>query len=267
VTIWQLNRHREIERLAEAVLRGLGCAQPPIEVTKIAELESIILVPVVHSEPLFGRIEYHGSVKRFLLFHHHTGGSIIGEWQVRFSISHELAHYYIPEHRRTLMHGQAHSSQSGFICDLALEREADIFAATLLIPPATLSTLLGRNELSLKKIEALARRCNTSDVAAAIRAARASEETAIAVLSRGGQVLFAAASDEARALGFGWVDQIPATSATAKISKDSDERTTSSREWFPSARYDLIGWEEVRRLGSSGLVLTLLVFDEMNEEE
>jgi hypothetical protein len=269
VTASQLNRQKEIERLAETLLRGFGYGQPPVDVSQIADLEGIILVPVTKSEPLFGRIEYHAAVERFLLFHHDTQGSFMGEWQVRFSIGHELGHYYIPEHRHALMAGRAHSSTPGFVCDVSLEREADIFAATILIPSAALVGIVGRNQLALQKIESLARSCNTSDVAAAIRATRASEETAVAVLSRGSQVLFAAASDEARALGFGWVERIPETSATAmsRTSPHPNERNASSREWFPLARYEVSCWEEVRLLGATGLALTLLVFDDIDDED
>jgi Zn-dependent peptidase ImmA (M78 family) len=268
VTASQLNRQKEIESFAEAVLGGFRYDQVPVDVLLIARTENIILVPIRNSEPLFGRIEYHKNTKRFSLFHHDTGGSIIGEWQVRFSIAHELGHYYIPEHRHALMQGHAHSSVPGFICDVNLEREADIFASTLLIPSAPLEGVIGRNKLSFGKIESLAHHCNTSTVAAAVRASRASEETAITVLSKS-RVLFAAASDEARALGFGWVERIPVGSATASIhsGKAADARVTSSRQWFPNTNHNINGWEEVCALGSSGLALTLLLFDDIEDED
>lgn len=54
----------------------------------------------------------------------------------RFTFSHELGHFFIDQHRNALVNGQTpyHSSFTGFASENIVEREADFFAACLLMP-------------------------------------------------------------------------------------------------------------------------------------
>ena len=54
----------------------------------------------------------------------------------RFSFGHELGHFFIDEHRTALLSGHSlmHQSSSGFASTNPVEREADYFAACLLLP-------------------------------------------------------------------------------------------------------------------------------------
>lgn len=54
----------------------------------------------------------------------------------RFTIAHELGHYFIDDHRRGLEKGRvpSHGSWVEFVSDLLIEQEADTFAASLLMP-------------------------------------------------------------------------------------------------------------------------------------
>lgn len=54
----------------------------------------------------------------------------------RFTFCHELGHFIIDEHRNALAKGISlgHFSQTGFQSDILVEREADFFAAGLLMP-------------------------------------------------------------------------------------------------------------------------------------
>lgn len=54
----------------------------------------------------------------------------------RFTFCHELGHFFIDGHRNALANGlvPAHSSFTGFSSEYAVEREADFFAASLLMP-------------------------------------------------------------------------------------------------------------------------------------
>jgi len=59
--------------------------------------------------------------------------------RARFTIAHELAHFFIPEHRLQLIQGkEPHGSQCGMFdgADSIEEEEADHFAANLLMPPS-----------------------------------------------------------------------------------------------------------------------------------
>ncbi len=54
----------------------------------------------------------------------------------RFNVSHELGHYFLPGHIDALFGAgqQFHQSEGGFTSDDKYEREADSFAASLLMP-------------------------------------------------------------------------------------------------------------------------------------
>lgn len=76
-----------------------------------------------------GQFEYHPKKKRFLLSFNtkYDRGCAPGEHhpRTRFSIAHELGHYYLATHRAFLMRtGVAHPSSSEFRTNVFVEREA-----------------------------------------------------------------------------------------------------------------------------------------------
>jgi hypothetical protein len=270
----RLNRARAIERLAESVLVALGCKVPPIDVAGIARVEGILLAESDFGSDFFGRIEYHAGVRRFILYHSTLIPTARNYWQTRFSIAHELGHYYIPEHRRLLIAGKLHWSEPGFVCDNVMEREADLFASALLIPESVVDQLWSRKALSLQSILRGGNICETSGVSAGIRAARSSEECVVVILSKDRDILFVAASDEARARHLGWINirRVPNGSPSEKAHANSSknhifESTGSLRNWYPESSSKAGCWEEAMRLGATNFVLTLLVIDDEEDEE
>src|SRR5712692_7836849 len=115
-------RTSEIERLAGEVLAGWGGKIPPVNVLSIASDEGIALAPGSYGENFCGRIEFHSDVGKFILFHPDLG-LVQSPARVRFSVAHELGHYFIETHRELFMAGRAHNSASGFICEDEIERE------------------------------------------------------------------------------------------------------------------------------------------------
>ena len=187
--------------------------------------------------------------------------------RVRFSIGHELGHYFLDHHRNVLVKGQSHNSTSGFICDNALEREADCFAAALLIPSYALRQRLSRRPfMTLREILVLSQEWQSSASSAAIRYARFTSEACGVVLSQDGIVQFYSASDEAAALGLGFLrkgTQVPPQSKTAQAGQEDEapavlEGSANTAEWFPGRRIHCDLWEESTALGATGMVLTLL---------
>jgi hypothetical protein len=272
MNIAKLNRSALVERLAQSVLKTLGYAVLPIDVVGIARAEGILLAEGDYGSHFFGRIEYHAAVRRFILYHPILSPNARDYWQTRFSIAHELGHYYIPEHRELLISGKGHSSESGFICDNNMEREADLFASALLIPDGIAQQLWSSNAISLQRILRVSALCETSAISAGIRGAKGSEETAVVVLSRHSKVLFASASDEAGARRLGWVNAIPADSPSAKVAVEVEknkilEASVSIQSWYPDAREQVSCWEEAIRLGNTDFVLTLLVVEDEEDED
>jgi Zn-dependent peptidase ImmA (M78 family) len=90
----------------------------------------------------------------------------------RFTFAHELGHYFIEEHRRDLQSGQCppHFSLSEFRSDLPIEKEADIFAANLLMPATSFRKKSLQFDHGMERISALSTVFGTSFTATAFRA-------------------------------------------------------------------------------------------------
>lgn len=126
-----------------------------------------------------GQIEYHRADNRFLLFYNTKyDDPQTGEHhpRTRFSFGHELGHYFIERHRAYLMKGgPAHGSRSEFLSDVSVEREADSFAAGLLMPSRLMRPHVNSGELSFRRVEEIARISKTSLVSTTIRSVSLSD--------------------------------------------------------------------------------------------
>lgn len=258
-------RQIAIEALADEVREILGIRKPPVDPFAIAATEGIELLPGQYGDDFSGRIEYHPDLGAFLLFHPLPQAAQY-ESVVRFSVAHELGHYYIPEHAKLLRAGEFHNSTPGFISDNVLEREADYFAGSLLLPGRALREKMGRRGwLDLEGILDLARACKTSATSAAVRYANFAEEACALVVSKNGSVLWAVPSQEAVAIGLRWFDPdgLPPDnpSRTAAHSPNAGrvfQGASHTGVWCRSSRSEIDLWEEAFPLGRTGLVLTLL---------
>ena len=77
----------------------------------------------------------------------------------RFTLAHELGHFFIEEHRHALISGeQPHGSTCGMFdsADTPEELEADIFAAYLLMPPSKFISAIRSSDSPLAAIKHLA---------------------------------------------------------------------------------------------------------------
>lgn len=91
--------------------------------------------------------------------------------RTRFTLAHELGHYYIDDHRLALLSGRvpAHPSTCDFQSSLQVEREADLFAACLLMPPRRFQNAVRKVEPGLEGILSLKKQFGTSITSTAIR--------------------------------------------------------------------------------------------------
>jgi len=237
-------------------------ADLPIDLDKIIRSEGNIRPrPADYGDKFDGRIEYSPDKKIFILYH----PAMISP-RVRFSIAHELGHFYIPEHRNLLLTGKSHNSKPGFISDKSLEREADEFASHLLVPEKYLNKLIyKRTFLTLKDLLGLANELQVSATAMAIRYVKMTPEPCAVILSQDGQQKFYQASEEMEYTGFQWRGRkdIPWNSASAEAAKNQGirevfEKESDSSVWFSKRKSEREIWEEAFPLGYTGLVLTML---------
>lgn len=88
----------------------------------------------------------------------------------RFTIAHELGHYFIDEHRNALINGIGrHPSFSEFQSDELVEREADLFASRLLMPEQAFTAASPKNSRGISDVLRLTKRFGTSITSTAIR--------------------------------------------------------------------------------------------------
>jgi Zn-dependent peptidase ImmA (M78 family) len=251
----------EIKQIIDELQKG---AKFPIDLDKIIKAEGNIRTrPANYGERFDGRIEYIREKKIFILYH-----PIVITPRVRFTIAHELGHFYIPEHRNLLLVGKAHNSKPGFISDKKIEREADEFASYLLIPQTYLGKLLWQKKfLALKDLLELSNQFQASATAMAIRYVNMTPEPCAIILSKDGQQKFYWPSEEMGHRGFKWRGSsgIPPNSATSEADRNQgsgqvfeNKKETDSSVWFSNRKRECELWEEAFPLGYTGLVLTML---------
>lgn len=198
----------------------------------------------------------------------------------RFNVAHELGHYFLPGHIEALFGAgqEFHQSESGFTSNDKYEREADTFAASLLMPKLLFRAACDSSGQGLKAIETLAELCVTSLTATAIRFAKLSDEPVVVVCSKGDRVEYAFMSKPMQDLrGLTWIRKgsgLPMGTATANFNKDEGNvrrgkrvvSTSTVDTWFDGGGSAELN-EEVVGLGDYGKTLTVLWADSLPEPD
>ena len=179
----KLNQRQKLAaQCAEGVLSASNIRALPVDPFKIAESEDRWLSVDGND---FGtafdaRIEYHSHRNRFIIFYNtsYDRGCPPGAHaaRTRFSLAHELAHFHIEEHRNFLRQGGTFDpSIEEFISDTVIEREADVFAANLLMPTSHIRKEISNGELSCARVKEIAAKFGTSLTSTAIRSIEVSD--------------------------------------------------------------------------------------------
>lgn len=255
-----------IESEAEGVLRALGKWRLPVDPFEIAADEEIELESGAYGPDFDGRIKFLKEIGSFVI-HYTTAGSV---GRRRFTLSHELAHYYL--HRDMLIDGHPHHSLSDFRSSNPIEQEADDFAAALLMPRdlfvAEVRRFRGR-VCTLKEICQLADERVMASVTSTIRRyCRCDVEPAMAIFSVDGRAKWAVFSAGMKALGMWYVEfgkPLPRSSQTASLwnefntsgNPDMVSGEVCAKTWFKWPKRPLL-WEEAMLLGNTGVVVTFL---------
>jgi Zn-dependent peptidase ImmA (M78 family) len=137
--------------------------------------KGIKLVHESYGEKTFdGMLVYRSGV--WLILCNLDHGNPPGSSRERFTMSHELGHYHIPEHRRLLLSGQKpHGSLAGAFDEDGRpeELEANTFAANFLMAPARFTPRLrALNQKPLEVILSVRKEFDTSLESTAIQAMR-----------------------------------------------------------------------------------------------
>ena len=261
-------------RTAEAFLRKEGITTLPVDPLAIAESRDILVQPKLDAEPgVSGMLLRHGNSFGILYATH-----IQSLGFQRFSVSHELGHYFLEGHIDQVLRDGVHASHAGFVTADPYELEADHFAAGLLMPETPFRAVMNDLEHGLNAIEALADQCITSRTATAIRYAELTRKAAAVIVSTGDTIDYCFMSDAMKTLPkLAWLrkgTKLPAGTATADLaSRPSDVRAGARvsdeidvRDWLGGTTGGSISEESIG-LGSYGKVLTVLSSGRIGREE
>lgn len=269
-------RRSEAELAAKAseVLRALDMWHLPVDPFEIARKEGIELAPGNYGSEFDGRIKYLSEVDTFSLAY---GAARPGrtEGRVRFTVAHELAHFYL--HAAYLLGGNFHNSKADFRSRDEMEREADEFAASLLMPRDLFISEVRKYRQGVCVLSELCdlaeNRLKTSITSTVRRYCQADIEPCSVVFSEQGHVRWAVHSEDMKRLGMGYVafgTRVPTKSVTAKIWERvqdvrGSERLEGSVEpsiWYERPWYKKRLWEEAMPLGNTGVVLSYLTLED-----
>jgi len=197
----------------------------------------------------------------------------------RFSVSHELGHFFLPGHSdAVLADNDVHESHAGFTSSNRYEIEADHFAAGLLMPSQLFLPALRRAGVGLTAVEFLSDACNTSLLATAIRLTQCTSDPIAMVVSTTDKIDYCFMSDALKELdGITWIRKhqpVPRNTPTfqfnliqANVQRGARSNGTSNlQDWFGGNR-SIEVTEDVVGLGSYGKTLTVLYDIAIPDEE
>ena len=184
----------------------------------------------------------------------------------RFTLSHELGHITIPEHRKILETEKLHRSKSEFQSRDQIEREADYFAICFLAPKKAFQTAMKYKEYTKETILGLSEHFEISSYAAALRFIELTDlACTLVVCNEKGLIEYEQRSDrmkETYKQDFLSKKQVKGTTLTyAYINgcQEEDVCTVSLGEWFDDLPIEIEATESVIELGYNGKFLTLLI--------
>jgi hypothetical protein len=194
--------------------------------------------------------------------------------RARFTVAHELGHFFIDEHRNALLAGKpAHYSFTDQPADNPVEAEANHFAASLLMPTTEYRNALLETRPGLCGIIDTASTFNVSVQSSALRFTAISRRPCAIVMIRDTGKTWWYISPELRLSGYQWMlkvksESIPTDSATGKAMQNSTfsfgpihQNGTIASAWFgginKGSRRDETFIESAVRLGGRGVLVML----------
>jgi len=260
-------------RTAESFLRKEGITTLPVDPFAIAESRDILVQPKPDTEPgVSGMLLRHGNSFGILYATH-----IQSLGFQRFSVSHELGHYFLEGHIDQVLKDGIHASHAGFVTADPYELEADHFAAGLLMPEAPFRAAMDGLEHGLAAIESLADTCLTSRTATAIRYAELTRKAVAVIVSTSDTIDYCFMSDAMKTLPkLVWLrkgTKLPRTATSTLAARPEDVRggarvtdEVDVREWLGGTTPGTISEESIG-LGTYGKVLTILSSSTIGREE
>jgi Zn-dependent peptidase ImmA (M78 family) len=261
-----LLRLKLAKQRGEALLTEENITELPVDPFAIAQKHDIVVQAKPDTESgVSGMLLRHGNAFGILY-----ASDIPNEGFQRFSVAHELGHYFLDGHiDHVLPNDGVHVSHAGFSSGDPYEQEADNFAVGLLMPTKPFKKLMGRSRLGLADIETARDACKTSLTSTAIRYAELTDDAIAVILSTGRTIDYCILSEAMKSLpDLTWLKRgspVPAKTTTARFNADEsrvlkaerDEDEIDVLDWLGGKRSSMVA-EEVVGLGRYGKTLTVL---------
>jgi hypothetical protein len=261
-------------RHADIFIREQGVTTIPIELTSMCQRLDIGLRPMTDGDSPSGMLIHERGT--FVIAYAANSGN---EGFERFCIAHELGHYHLPGHVDALFKtGTVHESRAGFVSDSKYEREADNFAASLLMPKGLFKKAMASADSGIAAIQRLSSQFTTSLLATSIRFTNLSDDPIAIIVSTKNVIDYCFMSPSFKEIkGLNWIRKhsiLPRSTATFNFNQDPEqiatgqiiEDTSDLSEWFGSEKEIKVN-EDVVGLGKSGQTLTLLYGIELPDED
>lgn len=161
-------RLQEISELAQSVADD-HCPHTPIEPLKIIQELGITYNFGHYNDTFDGLLECKKG--KFHIYCNLDRVEHAGSPRARFTLAHELGHYFIDEHRNALVNGlvPAHSSFCDYESNNIVEREADHFASNLILPKHRFIKAAKKETIGLQGILSISQKFRTSITSTTIR--------------------------------------------------------------------------------------------------
>lgn len=190
----------------------------------------------------------------------------------RFTIAHELGHYFIDEHRIGLKYDllKAHGSKHDGGKKEKIELEADYFAGCLLMPEKKFRFIPTGKKFSLLTIQTLSEAFQTSVLSTAIRFVEIGTHEIMVIASKNGIVEWYACSNDFPKWAFKFkVHQaVPPTTVVGEYSRRIGAKYTGAEEVSPDDWFWATGYMAERKMyeqccysNSYDLILSFIWFD------
>lgn len=264
---------------AEQLIKGFNITTLPIEPIAIANDRDIeVFAKPARDAGVSGMLIRHGNEFAIAYATH-----IDNEAFQRFSISHELGHYFLPGHVEAVVDDtDIHESRAGGNSNNKYEIEADQFAASFLMPRHLFFPALRGAGDGISGVKHMAELCKTSLHATAIRYTQCARDPVAIIISVGNRIDHCFMSEALKSVdGIEWIrkrEAVPRNTATFVFNQNAEnvrysgstDGTSNLQDWF-GGRHSIEISEDVIGLGSYGKTLTVLydidVPDEDDDEE
>jgi IrrE N-terminal-like domain len=245
-------RRTEITELALEVFAE-HCDKPPADPLKVFTEHGVSFSFGHYGDAFDGLLEFLSG--EFHVYCNIDRDNIPGSPRARFTLAHELGHFLLDDHRNALMSGRVKphpSKDTATTSELLPEREADLFAASFLMPSHILRQNVARAASGYARIKQLSQIFDVSLQCAAIRYVEAAADPAAIIFWSPTGYAWKRVSSMLWALGCRKsvedIKAVPIDSATGQlIAARRDHRQTevvdghsTLEAWFPNISRSVI---------------------------